>query len=375
MKKTKRALPVEEAFSPKKKHIAALVNFGGIAVSYLLCMLLLQTGVINSYYEGILMMVGINIIMAASLNLATGFLGQLALGHAGFMSIGAYTSALFTRYLNVGSDYLSFLLSLLAAALLAAIVGLLVGIPALRLRGDYLAIITLGFGEIIRSVFQNLSITGGAQGLNGIPRVNNFTTVFVVMVIVLYILYTFIRSRHGRAVMAIREDEIAAESSGINITSYRTLAFTLSAALAGVAGGLYAHYVGILAPAYFNFNKSIEFVVMVVLGGMGSLTGSILAAIVLTLLPELLRGFSEYRMLIYSLALVIIMIFKPSGLLGTYEFSLTRACKKAGGFLKNLFSTGRKKAREEKSSGNFSKNLPAGEEKEEPAAQTEKEGR
>lgn len=373
MKNTKKALSGREVFSPKKKHAAAFVNFGGIAVSYLLCMLLIQTGLINSYYEGILMMVGINIIMAASLNLATGFLGQLALGHAGFMSIGAYTSALFTRYLNVGNDYLSFLLSLLAAALLAAIVGLVVGIPALRLRGDYLAIITLGFGEIIRSVFQNLSITGGAQGLNGIPRVSNFTTVFMVMVIVLYILYTFIRSRHGRAVMAIREDEIAAESSGVNITSYRTLAFTLSAALAGVAGGLYAHYVGILAPAYFNFNKSIEFVVMVVLGGMGSLTGSILAAIVLTLLPELLRGFSEYRMLLYSLALVIIMIFKPSGLLGTYEFSLTRICSKVGRFFKNLFSFDNVKPAGGKKSQGFFKNLFAGKKRNDSAAQPEKE--
>lgn len=326
----KEVLSEAPGFSPKKKKLASIVNFAGIAVCYLIILLLIQTGVINSYYEGILVMVGINIIMAASLNLATGFLGQLALGHAGFMSIGAYTSALFSQYISLGNEYITFLVSLVAGALMAGLIGLIVGIPALRLRGDYLAIITLGFGEIIRSIFQNLKITGGAQGLNGISKNSSFTTVFVIMIMILYVLYTFIRSRHGRAVIAIREDEIAAESSGIHITYYRTLAFTLSAALAGVAGGLYAHYAGLLTPKYFDFNRSIEFVVMVVLGGMGSLTGSILAAIVLTLLPQLLIDFSEYRMLIYSLALVIIMIFKPSGLLGTYEFSLSRLLSKEG---------------------------------------------
>ncbi|MEG2770407.1 MAG: branched-chain amino acid ABC transporter permease, partial [Oscillospiraceae bacterium] len=252
------------------------------------------------------------------------FLGQLALGHAGFMSVGAYASTLFVRYATGIPENVRFIASLLLGALVAAVVGLIVGIPALRLKGDYLAIITLGFGEIIRVIIENLGFTGGAQGLTKIPQLTSFTIVYIIVIITLVVLYSFIRSRHGRAVMAIREDSIAAESCGINITFYRTLAFTLSAAFAGIAGGLYAHQVGVLSAKVFGFNKSIEYVVMVVLGGMGSFTGSIVSAITLTILPEALRSFSQYRMLIYSLALILMMIFKPSGLLGTYEFSLTR---------------------------------------------------
>ncbi|MEG2054072.1 MAG: branched-chain amino acid ABC transporter permease, partial [Oscillospiraceae bacterium] len=255
----------------KKALKSYLVNIVAITAIYAILMVLMSTGVINSFYQGILAMIGINIIMAASLNLATGFLGQLALGHAGFMSVGAYASTLFVRYATGIPENVRFIASLLLGALVAAVVGLIVGIPALRLKGDYLAIITLGFGEIIRVIIENLGFTGGAQGLTKIPQLTSFTTVYIIVIITLVVLYSFIRSRHGRAVMAIREDSIAAESCGINITFYRTLAFTLSAAFAGIAGGLYAHQVGVLSAKVFGFNKSIEYVVMVVLGGMGSI--------------------------------------------------------------------------------------------------------
>ena len=201
---------------------------------------------------------------------------------------------------------------------------LAIGIPALRMRGDYLAIITLGFGEIIRVVANALPITGGAMGLSGIPAYTNFTNAYWVMIISVFVIYAFIKSRHGRAVLSIREDEIAAEASGVRTTYYKMMAFVLAAFFAGIAGGLYAHQVGVLAPSKFDFNYSVEFLVMVVLGGMGSITGSIIAATVLTILPEALRGFSDYRMLLYSVVLIVMMLFRPTGLLGTYEFSLTR---------------------------------------------------
>lgn len=309
---------------------ACLVNAIGTLVLFFLLFLMIQNGTLSRYHQGILVLVGINIILAVSLNLATGFLGQLALGHAGFMSIGAYTAAIFTKAFPDIPELPRLFIGLLLGALLAGFFGLIVGIPALRLKGDYLAIITLGFGEIIRVVIENISITGGAQGLRGIKKLSTPYVVFWITVMIVALLYCLIRSRHGRAIMAIREDEIAAESSGINLTYYRTFAFTVSAMLAGVAGGLYAHHISILGASNFGFMRSVEIVVMVVLGGMGSFTGSILSAATLTILPEALRGFSTYRMLIYSIALIAMMIFKPSGLLGTYEFSLTRALQKVG---------------------------------------------
>ena len=323
-----------------------IINLAAIVLLYALLLFAMETGLISRYLRGILMTIFINIILAASLNLTTGFLGQIALGHAGFMSIGAYTAALFVKYiestgvvlLDGGSPTLQgqlfFLLSLLAGGLLAAVFGLLVGIPALRLKGDYLAIITLGFGEIIRSFIENLSFTGGAQGLKKIPRLSTLNVVYLVMILCVVVMFTLVRSRHGRAITAIREDDIAAEASGIHNTYYKVMAFTAAAFFAGVAGGIYAQYLGVLGAANFNFNKSIDILVMVVLGGMGSLTGSIAAAVGLTALPEALRfipNFSDYRMLIYSIVLIIVMIFKPSGLLGRYEFSLTRVLEKLAG--------------------------------------------
>ena len=306
-----------------KTLISYAVNAGLVVLLYVVMMVLIKVGIINRYYEGIVRLICINIIMAVSLNLVCGFMGQLALGHAGFMSVGAYAAALFTMHCGL-PEAVAFPLGLLVGGIVAAIVGFLIGIPALRMRGDYLAIITLGFGEIIRVVANALPITGGAKGLSGIPASTNFSWAYWVMILSVFVLFAFIKSRHGRAVISIREDEIAAEASGIRTTYYKMMAFVLAAFFAGIAGGLYAHHVGVLAPTKFDFNYSVEFLVMVVLGGMGSITGSIIAAIVLTILPEALRGFEDYRMLLYSLVLIVMMLFRPTGLLGTYEFSLSR---------------------------------------------------
>ena len=213
---------------------------------------------------------------------------------------------------------------------MAGIFGFLIGIPALRLKGDYLAIITLGFGEIIRVVLLNIdsvlgfNFTYGAASLKNIPKTTTFTVTFLCVVVVCFFIHTMMKSRQGRAILSIRENEIAAESCGIKTTYYKTMAFVASAAFAGVAGSLYAGYLGILNPANFGFMKSIEILVMVVLGGMGSMIGSLLSATVLSALPEMLRAFSDYRMVAYSLLLILVMIFKPSGLMGTYDFSFTR---------------------------------------------------
>ena len=251
----------------------------------------------------------------------SGFLGQLVLGHAGFMSVGAYAAALFTMYSGLPT-MASFPLALLIGGIVAAAFGVIIGVPALRLKGDYLAILTLGFGEIIRVLILATPFTGGAAGLSGIPLLTTFTYVFIVAILTVAVIFAFIHSRHGRAVIAIREDEIAAEAAGIHTTYYKLLAFVLAAFFAGIAGGLYAHHIGVLDPSKFDFNYSVEILIMVVLGGMGSITGSVVAAIVLTLLPELLRGFSEYRMLIYSIILICVMLFKPSGLLGQHELDV-----------------------------------------------------
>jgi branched-chain amino acid transport system permease protein len=308
-----------------KKHTLAsyLVNFAAAAAIYILITALMNGGIISRQYQGVLVFACINCILAVSLNLTTGFLGEIALGHAGFMSIGAYTGALITKA-EILPGTPGLLLGMLAGGLVAVIFALFIGLPVLRLKGDYLAIVTLGFGEIIRVIVEALPFTGGAKGLTGIPRLTNFTIAYWVMVAVIAILFAFIRSRHGRAIIAISQDDIASEAAGIPNTYYKTLAFTIAAFFAGVAGCLFANYMGILGAKTFNFLKSIDILVIVVLGGMGSFTGSIVAAFGLTLLPELLRGFDQYRMLVYSIALILMMMFRPSGLMGGYEFSLTR---------------------------------------------------
>ena len=320
-----------------KKMRAYILNFLAITAIFLVINLMIDAKLLSRSNRSMLMDVGIAIIMATSLNLTTGMLGQLALGHAGFMAIGAYTAALVTKHMAVDIA-LSFPLGLIAGGLMAAAFGIVIGVPALRLKGDYLAIITLGFGEIIRVIINNLPFTGGAMGLIGINRATTFSYVYVVMVLIVISLFTLGRSRHGRAIISIRENEVAAESTGIPTTRYKIFAFTLAAFFAGIAGGLYAHKMGTLSPATFDFNKSIEYLVMVVLGGMGSLTGSIVAATVLTMLPEMLRFLADWRMLIYSIVLILMMLFRPKGLLGTLEFSLVEVWDFCAKYVKMFFA-------------------------------------
>lgn len=319
------------------------INVGLLLIVWALLFVLINAGVITNYWKGILITVGINVILATSLNVACGYLGQLPLGHAGFMAVGAYAGAIFIKATPVATLLRSgntagctfyIILAVIISAIVAGFFGLIVGIPALKLKGDYLAIITLGFGEIIRIVLLNIDsvlgfkLTYGASGLARIPKFSSFTTVFICVVLCITAIHMFMKSRHGRAVLAIRGNEIAAESIGINTTFYKTTAFVFSAMLAGIAGCLYAGYLGSLYPSSFGFSKSIEILVMVVLGGMGSMIGSIVSAIVLTVLPELLRAFSDYRMVAYSLALVLMMIFRPQGLFGSYDFSLKKLIEK-----------------------------------------------
>lgn len=286
-------------------------------------------GRFDYYVLGIIMMMGINTILATSLNLINGFAGQFAIGHAGFMAIGAYTAALLTMHARV-----SFALALVLGGLAAGAVGLFIGIPTLRLRGDYLAIATLGLGEIIRVIIVNLPITGGAFGLSGILPYTTFFWVEGAVILTLVVLSNFIRSSHGRALLAVREDEFAAEAVGVPTTYYKVLAFVMGSFFAGVAGGLFAHYLLFIDPSQFGIIRSIDILIMVVLGGLGSLSGSVVAAIVLTALPEYLRGFAEYRMVAYSALLILIMLVRPAGLFGRVEIwellNRGRPCSRPG---------------------------------------------
>lgn len=266
---------------------------------------------IDPYYLRIIILLGINIIMAMGLNITTGVTGQLSMGHAGFMSLGAYASAIIT--IKLGAP---FWLALLAGALTAAAFGFLIGLPALRLEGDYLAIVTIGFAEIVRVFFLNFEPGGKAVGLSGIPKETGFTLVFVITVVVIGLSAWLLKSRLGRAFYALRENEIAASACGINITSLKVWSFVIGAFLGGLGGALYAHYMYFISPQDFDFSRSIELLNMVVLGGLGSIPGTILGAGILTILPEMLRIVAEYRMLFYGALLVIMMIFRPNGLLG-----------------------------------------------------------
>jgi branched-chain amino acid transport system permease protein len=291
------------------------------------------------YFARVIMLAGINCILAVSLNLITGFTGQFSIGHAGFMAVGAYSSAYLTVYYAGGptgwehslaglvgqslAHVMIFLVAILVGALVAALAGLLVGIPSLRLRGDYLAIVTLGFAEIIRIVILNIDKVGGATGFT-VPGYTNFLWVGAFAVLTIVIVHNIVHSDIGRALVSIREDELAAEAMGINTTRYKVLAFVISSALAGMAGVLFGHYTQFLSTNDFQFIRSFEIIIMIVLGGMGSLTGSVFGAIVITLLPELLRklpgDFSKYRLVVYAALLIIIMLTRPQGILGTREF-------------------------------------------------------
>ena len=301
------------------------------AVVFTVVTVLINAGLLGSYYQITLYNICINIILAVSLNLIIGICGQFSLGHAGFMCIGAYSAAIMVKSMpNMGG----FAIGIVIGLIISAIAALIVSIPTLRLRGDYLAITTLGFSEIIRIVVLNMEITNGAAGITGIPQLTSWPLLFIVMVLSIMIVTNFGRSRQGRACISIREDEIASEAMGVNTTKYKTLAFVIGAMLASVAGALYACNFFVIQPDLFNFNKSIDILVMVVFGGMGSITGSLIAAIFIGILNTVLQSFSSIRMIIYGLALVGIMIFRPGGLLGTKEFTfsaLFKRRKKKGG--------------------------------------------
>lgn len=276
-------------------------------------------GVLLPYHVQILSLCCINVILVVSLNLINGFTGQFSIGHAGFFAIGAYLSAYLTVKLQV-----PFVPALICGGILAGITGLAVGLPALRLRGDYLAIATLGFGEIIRVIILNTNAVGGARGFSGIPKYTTFGLAYLTAIITVVAIRNFVSSDYGRACLAVREDEIAAASLGVNSTYFKVLAFSLGAFFAGTAGALFSHYLQYMAPtpSQIGFLKSIDILIMLVLGGLGSITGSIVAAVVLTVLPEFLRGFAEYRMVIYPILLIAVMIYRPAGLLAGREFSL-----------------------------------------------------
>ena len=301
------------------------------AIAFILVSVLINIGLLGSYYQITLYNICINIILAVSLNLIIGICGQFSLGHAGFMCIGAYSAAILVKSMpNMGG----FAIGIMIGLVISAIAALIVSIPTLRLRGDYLAIATLGFSEIIRIIVLNMEITNGAAGITGIPQLTSWPLLFIVMVLSIIIVTNFGRSRQGRACISIREDEIASEAMGVNTTQYKTMAFVIGAMLASVAGALYACNFFVIQPDLFNFNKSIDILVMVVFGGMGSITGSLIAAIFIGILNTVLQSFSSIRMIIYGLALVGIMIFRPGGLLGTKEFTfsaLFKRRKKKGG--------------------------------------------
>ena len=300
-----------------------------IAIYAFLYLTIMNEGVF-SYKAGIYINILIAILFAVSLNITVGLMGQLNLGFAGFISIGAYTGAVITRAMsNVNiNDNIKLVIALIAAGIVAGIFGVIVSALTLRLKGDYLAIITLAFGEMVRYVIQNIDFLGGAAGFKNIPIITNFTNTYIVTIISLVIIIRLMTSGYGRLVLSIREDEIASENIGINTNMVKIYGFFISSFFAGVAGVLFAHNLGVLSPDKFSFVYSIEILVMVVFGGIGSITGSIVSASFITIINELLRQVSEYRVLIYSVVLIMIMIFRPEGLLGTSELTLKKIKEK-----------------------------------------------
>lgn len=319
--------------------IRGLLPFG-VAVPVLLLMQFLTSDA--PFFVILSLTVGVNVTLAVSLNIVNGMTGQFSIGHAGFMAVGAYIAGVVSKVVSqygisflpeAVSDQVLYAISLLVGGFAAALFGFLVGLPSLRLKGDYLAIVTLGFGEIIRVFVQNTELFGKALGLSGVPQRTTFFSCWLVVVLVVVVARRIRRSTHGRALLAIREDEIAAEAMGVNTTAYKVRAFVVASFFAGLAGGVFAHYQSIVAPSSFTFVKSMEVVVMVVAGGLGSTTGAVIAAVVLTLLPEALRSLflqvtgdgsmaqkvEQIRMPIYGLLLVVIMLVRPQGLFGTRE--------------------------------------------------------
>lgn len=301
----------------KRNPTALLIKILLLAAIFGIIQFLISSGIMSTYYQMTLTTLCLNIILAVSLNLINGFTGQLSLGHAGFMAIGAYVSVVVTDKMDS-----PFIVGIFMACLAAALAGLLIGMPTLRLRGDYLAIATLGFGEIIKIILFNISYVGGAAGITGIPKLTNWAWLFAGIVITVLVINNLVNSSYGRAIISIREDEVASELMGINIANYKILAFVIGAMFAGLAGALYAHYFFVIKPNTFGFMKSFDVLVMVVLGGLGSTSGAIIAAIFVTVLSTVLQSFPELRMVFYAIVLIVVMIFRPQGLMGNKELSL-----------------------------------------------------
>jgi branched-chain amino acid transport system permease protein len=296
------------------KPVQFIVEVGILVAIFTLVQYLISAGLLNQYYQINLASICINIILAVSLNLINGFTGQLSLGHAGFMAVGAYASVIITTYMG-----LPFIVGIIAACLAAALAGFIIGVPTLRLRGDYLAIATLGFGEIIRVVLQNIEYVNGPAGIMGISKLATWPWMFGAVVLTLLVIINLVNSSYGRAIISVREDEVASELMGVNTTKYKVLAFVVGAMFAGLAGALYAHYFYIIKPETFNFLKSFDILVMVVLGGLGSTTGAVIAAIFITVLTAVLQSFPAIRMILYALILILVMIYRPQGLMGNRE--------------------------------------------------------
>lgn len=317
-----------------------LISFGIVIVAFIVVQIMIMTGSISSSLKGQLVPICAYIVMAVSLNLTVGILGELSLGHAGFMSVGAFAGIVATTSLAETIPFapLRLAIAMVIGAVCAAIAGVIVGVPVLRLKGDYLAIVTLAFGEIIKNIVGVLyigrdssglhfslieqkfelaeggkMIINGPMGVSGVTKISSFTAGFVLILITLFIILNLVHSRTGRAIMSVRDNKIAAESIGISVTRYKLLAFVISAAFAGMAGTLYAMNFSTVTAAKFDFNTSILILVFVVLGGLGNIWGSIIAAALLTVLPELLRAVNDYRMLIYAILLIVMMIFNNSG--------------------------------------------------------------
>ena len=297
------------------------VLFNGVAlvVAFGLVYLLMQLGVINAYYQDTVAWICIYMVLGVSLNLIVGFTGQFSLGHAGFMALGAYTTALMVRHFPTIWGALG---GIVLGAIIAAAIGLLVGLPTLRLRGDYLAIATLGVAEIIRVVMLNMKFTGAALGLNSYVRYMTWPWMFIITGLSVELISNYIRSLPGRESIAVREDEIAAESIGVNTTKAKTMAFVVGAFFGGVAGGMYGAWQYSVAPTSFTFMQSFNILVIVVLGGLGSISGSVIAAILLGIVQLLLSDYPSIQMIIYSLILIVLMVFRPQGLMGDKELSL-----------------------------------------------------
>ncbi|MCK1981918.1 MULTISPECIES: branched-chain amino acid ABC transporter permease [Peribacillus] len=298
--------------------VLALIFFGIMQYT-------ISNGMLNPFYINTLMFIGINIMLATSLHLIIGITGQFSIGHAGFLAVGAYASAVMTMKLE-----LPFIIAVLAGGVIAAVAGMVIGVPSLRLKGDYLAIATLGFGEIVRIVLLNIDYVGGASGMQ-VSHLTTWPWVFACVMITVLVIRNFTNSTHGRACISVREDETAADAMGINTTYYKVAAFVIGAFFAGIAGSLYAHNFYIIQPSNFGFLKSFDILIFVVLGGLGSLSGSVLAAILLTIVTTFLQDYPETRMIIYSLVLILMMIFRPQGLMGTREITSLFTHKKTKG--------------------------------------------